>query len=95
MSIKVVKEVVSDSKYRDPVRVRFKVVSTNDKIKIDDEALKYINSRIKSTKLFPEILIDGSDGSYQVVFPGESDWIKALRSNIKSISRSFDLEVDN
>lgn len=93
--VKIINEQVSESEYKEPIRVKFKVVSTNDKIKIDHEAIKYINYAIKSSHLYPEILIDNSDGSYQVVFPGKSDWLETIQNNVKSVSRSFSIEIDD
>ncbi len=71
-------EMISDSKYSDPIRVKVKIDTSNAKFKNGYDLQAAINRTISSVTLHPEILVDESDGSYQLCFPGKSDWLKSV-----------------
>lgn len=77
----ILNELLSESDFKEPIRVKINI-TTQDKI--DKNNLHNITSNvINSIKLSPEILVDESDGSYQLCFPGRKDWLKALSDSIQ------------
>lgn len=82
VNIETLNELLSESDFKEPIRVKINISSQNN---IDKNQLHNItNNVIKSIKLSPEILVDESDGSYQLCFPGRKDWIKSLSDVIQS-----------
>lgn len=71
-------EMISDSKYSDPIRVKVKIDTSNAKFKNGYDLQAAINRTISSVTIHPEILVDESNESYQLCFPGKSDWMKAI-----------------
>lgn len=66
-------ELLSDSDFQEPIRVIVKLNSTKL-----DKASDFFTRNISSWKLSPEILVDNSDGTYQLCFPGKKDWMDKI-----------------
>lgn len=74
----IITEMISDSKYSDPIRVRVQIDTSNAKFKDGYDLQAAIKRTISGVTMQPEILVDESDGSYQLCFPGKSDWLKSV-----------------
>jgi hypothetical protein len=78
-------ELLSDSDFEDPIRMR--IVVTKDNHLLSDEEIATVSECLPSVSLNVEVLVDESDGTYQVCVPGKHDWIKAIN---KSLSNTID-----
>lgn len=74
----IITEMISYSKYSDPIRVRVQIDTSNAKFKDGYDLQAAIKRTISGVTMQPEILVDESDGSYQLCFPGKSDWLKSV-----------------
>lgn len=81
-------KMISESNFLEPIRVRVKIDTSDAKFRSGYDLQAAINRTIGGVSLQPEILVDESDGSYQLCFPGKSDWLKSvtemLQYNISS-----------
>ena len=86
-------EMISDSKYSDPIRVKVKIDTFGAKFRDGYDLQAAINRTISGVTIHPEILVDESDESYQLCFPGKSDWMKAVTEMLKyNISEKLTIE---
>lgn len=69
----VLNELLGDSKYKTPIRIKLKINSSNKNIDYEK-----ISTLLCDMSLDLEVLVDESDGSYQLCVPSREDWIQAI-----------------
>lgn len=72
-------EILSESDFIDPMRVIISIKPKEDDDYHMQQAMDFFNKNIYTWKLGPEVLVDNSDGTYQLCFPGVDDWMNKIK----------------
>ena len=90
---KSLNELVSESDFIDPMRVIISIRPKEDDDYHMQQAMNFFNKNIHTWKLGPEVLVDNSDGTYQLCFPGVNDWINKIKLHCEE--SIFDIQLEN
>lgn len=93
---KELNEVVSRSKYIDPIRVKVVIKKTTGEDSYPTAKDKF--DQISNFYIHPEVLVDYSDGTGEICFPGRKDienWVEQVIDEIISSEEAnyFDIEI--
>jgi hypothetical protein len=93
---KQLNEVLSESKYIDPIRVKVVIKKTEGEDNYPTARDKF--DQISKFTIHPEVLVDYSDGTGEICFPGRKDienWVEQVIDEIVSDEESkyFDIEI--
>ena len=86
-------EILSESDFIDPMRVIIAIKPKEDDDYHMQQAMNFFNKNIYTWKLGPEVLVDNSDGTYQLCFPGVDDWMNKIKLHCKE--SILDIQVES
>lgn len=86
-------EILSESDFIDPMRVIISIKPKEDDDYHMQQAMNFFNKNIYTWKLGPEVLVDNSDGTYQLCFPGVDDWMNKIKLHCKE--SILDIQVES
>lgn len=76
-------ELLSESDFEDPIRMCIAITTANHLL--SNEEIETVSECLPSVSLNVEVLVDESDGTYQVCVPGKDDWIKAISKSLSTV----------